>query len=356
VAGAEALADAPADPHIFVLGAGAIGCWIGGCWRLSGLPVSFIGRASVQREIAENGLTLTDGVGRRIELRPDEVDFSINPKALKRADIIVLTVKSTGTEAAAREIARHGRKGATVISFQNGVSNVELLKKALPGFNVLAGMVPFNVAGLGNGRWHKGVAGDLWAENTEVTRALKERIGNRPGKLILSDDMTGVAWGKLLINLNNAVNALSGKPLLEQLSNRDYRRVVAASQVEALEILKAAGITPAKLGPFPPNLLPHIIGAPDWIFRRMVLKLQKIDANARSSMADDLAAGRPTEIDHLNGEIVRLAHRLGRAAPVNEMIVQLIRQAEAGVELVWEAQHLRRYVLHGHKGARGFGY
>lgn len=350
------MADTPTDPNIVVLGAGAIGCWIGGCWRLSGLPVSFIGRASTQREIAENGLTLTDGVGRRIEMRPDEVDFSINPKALKRADIVLLTVKSIGTEAAAKEIAKHARKGATVISFQNGVGNAEVLKSALPGFTVLAGMVPFNVAGLGNGRWHKGVAGDLWAEDHASTRALKERIGNRPGKLVLSDDMTGVAWGKLLINLNNAVNALSGKTLLEQLSNRDYRRVVAASQVEALDILKAAGIVPAKLGPFPPNLLPHIIGAPDWIFRRTVLRLQKIDANARSSMADDLAAGRTTEIDHLNGEIVRLARRLGRSAPVNEMIVQLVRQAEAGVELVWEAADLRRYVLHGHRGARGFGY
>ncbi|MGZ8362074.1 MAG: 2-dehydropantoate 2-reductase, partial [Allosphingosinicella sp.] len=284
------------------------------------------------------------------------VDFSTNPKALKRADIIALTVKSTGTAAAAKEIAKHARKGATVISFQNGVGNVEMLRAALPGFNVLAGMVPFNVAGLGNGRWHKGVAGDLWVEDHAVTRALKERIGSRPGKLVLSDDMTGVAWGKLLINLNNAVNALSGKPLLEQLSSRDYRRVVAASQVEALDILKAAAIVPAKLGPFPPSLLPHIIGAPDWIFRRMVLKLHKIDASARSSMADDLAAGRPTEIDHLNGEIVRLAHKLGRSAPVNETIVALVRQAEAGVELVWEAADLRRYVLHGHKGARGFGY
>jgi 2-dehydropantoate 2-reductase len=344
------------DPHIVVHGAGAIGLWIGGCWRLSGLPVSFIGREKVQREIAENGLTLTDGRGRRFEMRPVEVDFSVNPKQLKRADVIVLAVKSTGTEAAAKEIAKHGRKGATVISFQNGVGNVETLKHALPGFNVLAGMVPFNVAGLGNGRWHKGVAGDLWAEDHEITRRIKERVGDKPGKLILSDDMVGVAWGKLLINLNNAVNALSGRPLLEQLSDRDYRRVFAASQIEALEILKAAGIAPAKLGPFPPNLLPHIIGAPDWIFRRLVLKVQKIDAKARSSMADDFAAGRATEIDHLNGEVVRLARSIGRSAPVNEAIVALVRQAELGVELAWSAKDLRRYVLHGHRGARGFGY
>jgi 2-dehydropantoate 2-reductase len=323
---------------------------------VSGLPVSFIGRQGVQEEIKANGLTVTDSEGRRIELRPDEVDFSTTAKALKRADIVALCVKSNGTEAAAQEIRKHARKGATVISFQNGVSNVDVLKAALPDFTILHGMVPFNVARLGNGRWHKGVAGSLWVEDHEVTRALAERIGKGPGRLTLSEDMKGVLWGKLLINLNNAVNALSGKTLLEQLSNRDYRRVVAASQVEALEILDKAGIKPAQIGPIPPRLLPHVIGAPDFIFRRLVLKRQRIDASARSSMADDFAAGRPSEIDYLNGEVVRLAHKLRRRAPVNEMIVNLVRQHELGVERTWSAKDLREHVLEGHSTVPGFGY
>ncbi|MGZ8283463.1 MAG: ketopantoate reductase C-terminal domain-containing protein, partial [Allosphingosinicella sp.] len=122
-----------------------------------------------------------------------------------------------------------------------------------------------------------------------------------------------------------------------------------------LGILKAAGIEPAKLGPFPPRLLPHIIGAPDWLFRKLVLKVQKIDADARSSMADDFAAGRPTEIDYLNGEVVRLAEKLGRRAPVNERIVALVRQAEAGVERKWSGKDLRAHVLEGRE-VKGFGY
>ena len=344
------------DPHIIIHGAGSIGCWVGAAWLAAGLPVTFIGRPSVQEEIEANGLTVTDSDRRRIELRPDEVRFSTSPKALKDGDIIALCVKSNGTEAAAKEIGRHARKGATVISFQNGVSNVELLKTALPGMKVLHGMVPFNVARLGNGRWHKGVAGSLWVEEDEVTRALAARIGNGPGRLTLSGDMKAVLWGKLLINLNNAVNALSGRPLLEQLSSRDYRRVVAASQVEALEILDQAGIEPAKIGPIPPRLLPHVIGAPDFLFKRLVLKRQRIDASARSSMADDFAAGRPTEVDYLNGEVVRLAHKLGRRAPVNEMIVNLVRQHELGVERTWSAADLRAHVLEGHRTVPGFGY
>ncbi len=343
-------------PHIVIHGAGSIGCWAGASWLASGLPVSFIGRPSVQQEIQHNGLTVTDSEKRRIELRPDELEFSTSPKELRRADIIALCVKSIGTEAAAQELKKHARKGATIISFQNGVSNVDQLKSALPGHDVLHGMVPFNVARLGNGRWHKGVAGSLWAEDHEVTRALKARIGNGPGRLTLADDMKSVLWGKLLINLNNAVNALSGLPLLEQLSNRDFRRVVAASQVEALEILEKAGIEPAKIGPIPPRLLPHVIGAPDFLFKRLVLKRQRIDSSARSSMADDFAAGRPTEIDFLNGEVVKLAKSIGRRAPVNEMIVSLVRQHELGVERTWSPRDLREHVLEAHRKVPGFGY
>jgi len=345
-----------ARPRIAVHGAGSIGCWVGGCWAAAGLDVTLIGRERVGREIAENGLTLTDSGGGRIELRPDEIRFSTRPQDLAGADIVALCVKSTGTEAAAKEIGRHAPKKVTVISFQNGVSNVDLLKAKLPKATVLRGMVPFNVAALGNGRWHKGVSGTLWVEDHAVTRALAERIGNRPGRLKLSDDMVAVLWGKLLINLNNAVNALSGKTLLEQLEDRNYRRVFAATQIEGLAILKAAGIVPAKTGPISPQLMPHIIGAPDFIFRPLVLKRQKIDANARSSMADDFAAGRPTEIDYLNGEVVRLARTLGLRAPVNEEIVNLVRQAEAGVDKKWDAAELRAHLLQGHRPAPGFGY
>ena len=91
---------------------------------------------------------------------------------------------------------------------------------------------------------------------------------------------------KLIINLNNAVNALSGRTLVEQLRERDYRRVVAASQREGLRLLDQAGIRPAKVGAVGPKLLPHVIGAPDWLFRSLFMKAWKIDERARSSMAD----------------------------------------------------------------------
>jgi 2-dehydropantoate 2-reductase len=344
--------------RVAILGAGSVGCFVGGAWAAAGVPVTLIGRERIGSAIAQHGLTLTDTSGWRTRLAPDEVDFATKPAALGKADVIALCVKSDGTEQAAKEIARHGKKGALVISFQNGVSNADVLESALGkrGFTIAQGMVPFNVAYLGNGRFHKGVAGELVVADVPAARALAERIGSGPAQLRLEKEMAPLAWGKLLINLNNAVNALSGRTLLDQLKERDYRRIVAASIVEALDVLAAAGIEPAQIGPVPPKLLPHAIAAPNLIFNNVFLKVQKIDAHARSSMADDLKAGRRTEIDWLNGEVVKLGHKLGRKTPVNAAIVSLIKQAEAGVEHLWSPGELRGHVLQGHKVAPLFGY
>ena len=329
--------------RIAILGAGSVGCFIGGCWQAAGLPVTFIGRPRIAHDIKRHGLNLTDYSGWKASL--SEVDFACVPAPLGDADLIALCVKSGATTDAASDIAEHARDGALVISFQNGMSNLDILERELSGrFRIVRGMVPYNVAYLGDGRFHKGVAGNLYAEDRPETRALRERIGDGPAALKLSDDMLGLAWGKLLINLNNAVNALSGRPLLDQLRQRDYRRVVAESQREGWRLLQKAGIKPAKVGAVGPRLLPTVIGAPDWLFNNVFLKGWKIDERARSSMADDLAAGRKTEIDYINGELVALAEHLGAGAPVNRKIVELIRRAEAGSGR-WSPSELRREVL-----------
>ena len=343
--------------RVAILGAGSVGCFIGGAWAAAGVPVTFVGRQAIGDAIAKDGLTLTDHKGWRVRLGAEQVDFQTKPTGIAQADLIALCVKSNATASVAKEIARNAKKGATVVSFQNGISNAETLQGLLKTrFEVLQGTVPFNIAYLGHGRFHKGVAGELIVKDHARTRALAEAVGESPASLRLAEDMTGIAWGKLLINLNNAVNALSGRTLLEQLRERDYRRVVAASMIEALDLLKAAGIAPAKSGPVPPHLLPHVIASPDFLFNRLFLQVQKIDAKARSSMLDDLVAGRTTEIDYLNGEVVRLAEKLGRKAPVNSAIVALVKQREAGVEHLWSPDALRKHVLEGHKAAPLFGY
>ena len=332
-------------PKVAILGAGSIGCFVGGAWAAAGIPVTFIGRPKLSKDVDAHGLTLSDYSGWQAHLPPGEVDYRCGPEALEDAKIIALCVKSGDTSSAADDIAEHATPGCTIISFQNGVSNVDVLEQGLAGrFEVARGMVPYNVAYLGNGRFHKGVAGDLYAERRSGVRRLSDAIGKGPAELKLSDDMLGLAWGKLLINLNNAINALSGRTLIDELKQRDYRRVFAATMTEGLELLKRAEIEPATIGPIPPTLLPRVVNSPDWLFNNVFLKKWKIDAKARSSMADDLAAGRKTEIDYLNGELVQLADRLQRRAPCNRAIVDLIRKAEAGANPLSPAE-LRKAVL-----------
>jgi 2-dehydropantoate 2-reductase len=306
--------------------------------------------------VAAHGLAISDPDGFSVRFEPDRIRFETKPAALRKADIILLTVKSLGTEAAAQEIARHAKGDATVISLQNGISNPDLLRRRLSRQKVVQAMVPYNVVRLGPGRWHRATGGELVAEDQPATRDLAARIADRPGRLLLSNDMQGVAWGKLLFNLNNAINALSGQTYLAELKQREFRRVFAAAIIETLALLRKKGIRPAKIGKVGPDLLPHVIGSPDFIFNNVFLKVQKIDPKGRGSMADDFAANRPTEIDWLNGEVVRLAESLGESAPVNAAIVELVKQAELGVQRTWTAHELAEHILGGHRRAPGFGY
>lgn len=330
---------------IAIHGAGSIGCFVGGAWAMSGLNVSLIGRDYVSDAISKKGMRLTDYSGFDSKLAAENINFSNSPAALANADIIGLAVKSTGTEAAAREISQHSNSGAVVISLQNGISNVEKLRDLLPNQTVLAGMVPFNVALLDKGHWHKGTQGNLVVEKHPALTPITSASSGGPAQLTLSDNMTAVAWGKLLVNLNNAINALSGVTLLEELSDRNYRQVLGASIREALTILAAADIEPAKATAFPPKWLPTFVEAPNFFFNTIGLKLQKIDARARSSMADDFAAGRATEIDFLNGEVVKLAKKMRMAAPINEAIVALVKETKTKAPRAWSGNDLRRKIL-----------
>lgn len=334
-------------PRIAVLGAGSVGCFIGGVWQSAGLPVTYIGRRKISREVDEHGLTLSDYSGWRLRIPPGDVDYRAGPEALDEADIILVTVKSGDTADAAAQIAKHARDGATVISFQNGISNIETLEKGLGGrFEIARGIVAFNVVQLGEGQFHKAVAGNLWSERRDATQLLAERFAEGPAALKLSADMLGLAWGKLLINMNNAVNALSGRTLQDELQKRDYRRVFAACIDEGLKLLRRADIQPAKVGPLPFPLLVRALRSPDVLFNNLFFRAWKIDPKARSSMSDDLRAGRKTEVDYLNGELIRLAERLRMDAPVNRAIVELVHKAEAGAKPLGPAA-LRKAALGG---------
>jgi 2-dehydropantoate 2-reductase len=319
------------DPlRIGVMGAGSIGCYLGGRLQAAGIDTVLVGRPALRDEVAAHGLRVTDYTGYDRTLRPDQVTFATEPSALRGARVVLVTVKVVATESAGREIAPYLDPSAVVVSFQNGVRNADILRAALPKNRVLAGMVPFNVLRKEGAAFHRGTSGSLVVEATadRVERDLVLALTTAGAHTVAMRNVLEVQWGKLLLNLNNAINALSGVPLLDQVSNRAYRRVMSAVVSEGVSLLRAARIRPVMNVPLPAFALPWLLRLPDALFTRVAKKLMDIDPEARSSMWEDLDRGRATEIDFLNGEMVDLARKLGRRAPVNERVVELVRKAE----------------------------
>lgn len=309
---------------ILVMGAGAVGSWVGGCLQAGGAAVHFVGRPRVLAALREHGLRLTDLDGRDQRLAPADLRLSEQVPAGAAPLLVLLSVKSGATAAAAAQLAAALPAGTPVLSLQNGVSNARVAREAAPSLDVVPGMVPYNIAELAPGHVHRGTGGALAAQDHPALRAAQPAFERAGLRLKLHADLQPVLWGKLLLNLNNPVNALSGLPLREQLADTGYRRCLAALQDEALQVLQRAGIAPAQVGAVPPARMPPLLRLPAPLFRALAGRMLRIDPKARSSMADDVAAGRATEIDALCGEVVRLAATVGAAAPRNARMVELM--------------------------------
>lgn len=322
---------------IAVFGAGSIGCWVGGRLAAGGAAVRLIGRPRIMEELT-GGLRVTDLDGFDATV---QVETATEPEAAAGAEIVVVTVKSAATEEVGATLATVLPEGAVVLSLQNGVRNASALRELLPGRHVLAGMVPFNVIRRDRGAYHRGSAGVVMIERAPEAAPFVEAARRADLPLAQRDDMAAVQWAKLVLNLNNAVNALSGQPLAAELAQRDYRRCLAAAQREALAVLAAASAPIAKLTSVPPRWMPALLSLPDGMFRRLARRVVAIDPHARSSMWDDLEAKRLTEVDYIQGEVVALAERHGRDAPINRALRDLIRKAEQGGRRSYTGVELR---------------
>jgi 2-dehydropantoate 2-reductase len=144
-----------------------------------------------------------------------------------------------------------------------------------------------------------------------------------------TDNIEGVQWGKLLVNLNNALNALADLPLRRQLAQRAWRILFADQMAEGLAALRVEGIRPVSSTPIPAGWTPALLRLPDAVFAVLLGRTLQIDPEARSSMWEDLQRGRATEIDFLQGVVTAIADRHGLQVPLSRRIVALIRSAEA---------------------------
>ncbi|WP_028477773.1 2-dehydropantoate 2-reductase [Nocardia sp. CNY236] len=326
--------------RVLVLGAGSVGSFVGGKLGVAGADVTLAGRRWVLDELAASGLRLSDLDGGDDVLAADQVRLAAEPADIGPIDIVLVTVKAAATATAVREFASVIQPGTVVLSLQNGIGNDSVIRENLPRCVVLAGIVLFNVAHYPGGHFHRGTAGGLAVQEDPGLAPYLDVFERAGLRLRRYRDLRPMQWAKLLINLNNPVNALSGRSLREELGDRNYRRCFALAQREALTVMNRARIRPARLTALPPRLIATMLGSPDALFRRLSGRVFAIDPMARTSMAEDLDLGRTTEIAWLCGEIVELGAMVGMPTPVNQRLIELIVAAERGDRRHWSGVEL----------------
>ena len=221
------------------------------------------------------------------------------PRSSRDAGVVLVTVKSADTAGIADIIAKHAPPDAVIVSLQNGVGNVAVLRKRLPGRRVLGGMVPFNVIAIGEGRFHRATS-RRHRHRAGRRRHRRQAVGAGP-EAAREPQHDRRAMGQAAVNFNNALNALADMPLAGNSRTGAWRRLFADQMAEGLAVIKAEGIKPVSSTPVPAGLTPHLLRLPDPIFAMLLGRTMKIDPEARSSMWEDLQRGRRTEIDYLQG-------------------------------------------------------
>ena len=232
-------------------------------------------------------------------------------------------------------IARHAPAEAIVVSLQNGVGNADVLRahararaqRAVGGHGAFQRGADAREEGE-RPRFHRATSGTMLI--AAGVAGLREVL-DVPGAAVAEHaDMAGVLWGKLLLNLNNALNALSDLPLAKELADRRWRLLLAAQIEEALAVLKAADVRPARIEGVPPRAIPFDpasarLCCSGWWRAACWPSIRK---RARPC-GRTCGCAAPTEIDHLQGAILALADKAGVAAPLTERVLRLIKGAES---------------------------
>ncbi|MCI5209755.1 MAG: 2-dehydropantoate 2-reductase [Candidatus Electrothrix sp. ATG2] len=295
---------------ITIIGAGAMGCLFGGLLSEYGLHVPLLDvREEQVNALNQRGLVIRhQGVERVVKVRA-----VTDSSAVANTDLAIIFVKHGQTEAAARTAARLlGNKGCA-LTLQNGMGNAGILADILGGDRVLCGTTAQGAMRLGPGRIKHSGTGEtvigLWRPGKGPVTVKVAEIFSKAGiNCRVDDDIAPVLWKKLFVNAGiNAITALTGLRNGQLLDQEVTRLLMQDVVTEAMAVARAHSIeTPA-------NILEH------------VEQVAKATASNRSSMGQDIDGQRPTEIDAINGYIIRKAQEQGIAVPVNQTLVRLVQ-------------------------------
>jgi len=324
--------------EIVIFGAGSIGCYLGAVLTKQKVDVTLVGRERLKNTIEQQGgIRISDYQGHSDHV-PD-VQYTTDPSVLSNANVVLVTLKCTAVAEGRKVLAHFCRDDAIIVCLQNGVGSEQLVQESLPANQVLAGIVPFNVLE-NDGAFHRGTEGGLYLPNLPVLKPIQDALIAYGVPCEFPNDMNAVIWGKLLLNLNNAINAFADIPLKQQLSQRGYRALLSACQKELLRYCAAKQIKLAKLTAVPPSWLPAILNLPDWLFQLVAKKMLDIDPLARSSMWEDVQSGKETEIQFLNAKVAELAGSVGIPAPANKLVTELLEVRRSGESITITADEL----------------
>jgi len=310
----------PLFNSIAVVGAGAVGSFYGAMLARAGHSVTLIGRAAHVAAIEQDGLRL-DMAG-RVDVVP--VSASVSLGSVRGADLVLFCVKSMDTDAVAREMAPLLDALAVVVSLQNGVENAPTIATHVRQVVVPAAVYvatalaePGMVRHFGRGDLVIGALNASSAHDGRVAATLRDLVGvfaTAGVNVTISNDVMAELWSKLMVNC--AYNAISG------LAHATYGQLSSFPAVRAIQdaVVREVVAVAAAVGVDLP--LDHSLRLMESIALGMPGQL--------SSTAQDMARGKLSEIDHLNGFVVRRGRELGIATPVNQTLHALVKLVESG--------------------------
>jgi 2-dehydropantoate 2-reductase len=307
-------------PRVAVVGAGAVGAYFGGMLARAGAHVTLIGRPSHVDVWKRNGLVI-DSIHFQERI---SVEASTDIAACSDAELVLFSVKSPDTEETARQLAPHIASDTLMVSLQNGVDNVERIRAAA-ALDPIAAVVyvassmpaPGRVQHAGRGDL---VIGDFPGRPGPPRDAAIARVSNwfetADVPCRVSPHIDVDLWTKLIVNAAlNAISAVVQAPYGDIVAIPESRETVHLLVNECVAVARADGVA-----------------MPDVDFVEMVLRFARDNGHVYSSTARDLARGTKTEIDALNGFVVRLGSSRRVATPVNQSVVALVKLREAQFE------------------------
>jgi len=291
---------------IAVMGAGAVGCYYGGMLARSGCDVTLVGRATHVEAMRRDGL--------RVQHRDFDaccpVKAAEEAGAVRGAQLVLVSVKSQDTERAGNEMKSFLDPDAAILSLQNGVDNAERLAAVL-GREVIGGCVyaAVEMAGPGHVKWNG--RGELVIGSSKKSESIAAALRKAGIPVEISDNVAGALWAKLIMNCAyNALSALAQQPYGKLVQGKGVPEMMDRIVDECLAVARAEGVA--------------IPGDMHAAARRIAETMP----NQFSSTAQDLAKGKPTEIEHLNGVVARKGEALGIATPLNAGLFALVKVIE----------------------------